>query len=93
MAKAVMAGLSPGAPEFDPRLVNVVFVVDRVALGPSTSVFPCHYHCPVSPHPYLSTCCCYQNDQREPSNSNIISEIAGRRTEGGSDISMLNSVK
>jgi len=33
MAKAVIAGLSPRAPEFDPRLGNVVFVVDRVALG------------------------------------------------------------
>ena len=33
MGKAIIAGLSPRAPEFDPRLVNVVFVVDRVALG------------------------------------------------------------
>jgi hypothetical protein len=33
MAKAVISALSPWAPEFDPRLVSVVFVVDRVALG------------------------------------------------------------
>ena len=33
MDKAVIAGLSPRATEFDPRLANVVFVVDRLALG------------------------------------------------------------
>jgi hypothetical protein len=32
MAKTVIAGLSPRAPELDPRLVNVVFVVDRVTM-------------------------------------------------------------
>ena len=33
VGRAVFAGLSARAPEFDPRLANVVFVVDRVALG------------------------------------------------------------
>jgi hypothetical protein len=42
---------------FDPRLVHVWFVVDKVALGqvpPSTSVFCCQYHFTNVPYSYSS---------------------------------------
>jgi hypothetical protein len=42
------AGLPPWRPGFDPGLVHVGFVVDKVSLGqgfpPCSSVFPCQFH-------------------------------------------------
>ena len=41
--KQLVVGLSPRRPGFDPKSVNLIFVVDKVELGqasPSTSDFP-----------------------------------------------------
>jgi hypothetical protein len=40
VAQALVAGLSPRRPGFDPGLVHVGFLVDRLALG---QVFPCQF--------------------------------------------------
>jgi hypothetical protein len=46
--RRLVAGLSPRRPGFDPWLLHVGFMVDKVALGqvfpPSTSVFSCQFH-------------------------------------------------
>ena len=43
--------------EFYPRLLNVVFVVNKITLGhvfpPSTSVFPCQYHSTHAPYSFI----------------------------------------
>jgi hypothetical protein len=101
MAKTVIAGLSPRAHELDPRLVNVVFVVDRVALEQvflpvlrfsSVTIIAPFLHILVFIYMLLLSEG-RTGEGWEPSNSNIISEIAGHRTEGASDLSMLSSVK
>jgi hypothetical protein len=100
MAKAVISGLSPRAAEFDTRIVNVVFVVDRVALGqvflPVLRFFPVTIISPfLHTHLYLHVAVIRRTNGRswEPSNSNITSEIAGHKTEVASDISMFSSAK
>ena len=100
VGRAVFAGLSARAPEFDPRLANVVFVVDRVALG---QIFlPVLRFSPVTiiaaflhTHLYLDVAFIRRTNGEawEPSSSNIISEIGGHRTEDASDLYILSSVK
>jgi len=51
----IVAGLSPRRPVFNPMLVHVIFVVNKVTLtefSPRTSVFLFQYHATIAPYSF-----------------------------------------
>jgi hypothetical protein len=52
--RRLLAGLSPRRPGFTPKSVHVRSMVDKVALGLSSSVFPCQHNSSGTPYSYIT---------------------------------------
>jgi hypothetical protein len=82
--RCLLAALSPWRPAFDPRSVNVRFVVGKVTLS-KVFVSSCQYHSTNVPYPPPFTCCSYLKDREaKPGNlpkKNNLSENGAHRIE------------
>ena len=87
--RLLVADVSPRRRGFNPRSVDMRFVVDKVALGQVFALVirfsPCQHHSTNAPYSFSDTCCSYQKDKGEKSvnlpKSNSVSEIGEYWTE------------